>query len=455
MLLPFQLLLAYSPRVFKGKHKWLGGAVNPGDGSIFGIPSNADSVIRIVPVTNPNDNENRNVDNGTVSSECVELVKLPDEIQRGRYKWLRGIMVHGHLYGIPAWSNHGVLKVPIVETLGASISNNSKRVDIVGTPTVLPLPSRCSEQTENDENEPSSGGIRKDRWMWHGAALSKDSKYIYCIPSNADRVLKIRVYSDEKDNDQSSPIEEIGPSFHGKNKWYGGIRGLDGCIYGAPYTASGILKIDPKDDTVHVIGDFGISEWKWHGGVLCKNGAIFCFPSHSSYALKINTSLVDNQLDESYSLIELPATKDGVQKYKWLGGAIGEDGAVYAMPCDTNSVLRIDPMTDETCLFGITCAGKNKWQGGVLGPDGCIYAVPADADNILKIDTRSPFDANSNNDWRVTSMGPLPPTRKKWQGGFLANDHIYAVSSFIYDTIISYIISHDFLFRFLNALSIY
>ena len=63
---------------------------------------------------------------------------------------------------------------------------------------------------------------------------------------------------------------------------------------------------------------------------------------------------------DQYHLIKLPKTKDGVERYKWLGGCIGADGAVYAMPCDTNSILRIQPETNEISLFGLTPSGKNK-----------------------------------------------------------------------------------------------
>ena len=232
---------------FKGKHKWLGGAVNPVDGSIFGIPSNADSVIRIF--NNGNDEDHVN----------VERIKLPESMRVGRYKWLRGIIAHDHLYGIPAWSNAGVLKVPIVSS---SSSRDCDATSVhVGTPTVLPLPNtkmvegdlnvQGKENSLNDEQEM----IRKDRWMWHGAALSEDETYIYCIPSNADRVMKVKV---DPNVDPSGPhTEEIGPSVLGKNKWYGGIRGFDGCIYGAPYTARSILRIDPKTDKVTMLGDFG------------------------------------------------------------------------------------------------------------------------------------------------------------------------------------------------------
>lgn len=67
--------------------------------------------------------------------------------------------------------------------------------------------------------------------MWHGAGLSTKPTEkspmgaIFCIPSNAERVLKVDIATDE--------VRAIGPSFkEGQNKWYGGIVGKDGAIYG-------------------------------------------------------------------------------------------------------------------------------------------------------------------------------------------------------------------------------
>jgi hypothetical protein len=77
--------------------------------------------------------------------------------------------------------------------------------------------------------------------MWHGGAIGTSSSgvsSIYCIPSNAQHVLKVHLDGDEKDK-----VEEIGPPLvDGQNKFYGGIKGLDGCIYGMPYTATGVLR---------------------------------------------------------------------------------------------------------------------------------------------------------------------------------------------------------------------
>ena len=76
---------------------------------------------------------------------------------------------------------------------------------------------------------------------------------------------------------------------------------------------------------------------------------------------------------------------------KWYGGIKGPDGAIYGMPYAAESVLRIDPTTEEVTQLGYlpsedTSCGTHKWHGGILGDDGCIYAFPAHADAVLKVD---------------------------------------------------------------------
>ena len=39
-----------------------------------------------------------------------------------------------------------------------------------------------------------------------------------------------------------------------KNKWYGGIKALDGSIWGMPYNASAALRIDPASGEVRELG---------------------------------------------------------------------------------------------------------------------------------------------------------------------------------------------------------
>lgn len=170
---------------FVGKHKWLGGAVDPATGTIYGIPSHAHQIICITPST-------------PKAPAKISTIPLPNEHHQGHFKWLRGVVHDGCLYGIPAWSTKGVLKVHL----------KTKEV------SVLPLP----KDSTHYESQPIPGEVDRGRWMWHGGAIAKSSKgeaAIYCPPSNAEYVLKVCL-------DGSDRVEEIGPPLtEGQNKWYG------------------------------------------------------------------------------------------------------------------------------------------------------------------------------------------------------------------------------------------
>jgi hypothetical protein len=127
-------------------------------------------------------------------------------------------------------------------------------------------------------------------------------------------------------------------------------------------------------------------------------------------------------------------------RYKWLGGCLGADGAVYGVPSDSACILRVDPATDAVTTFGHGSVppDKNKWQGGVLAPDGLVYCIPSDATSILCIDTNpgvferlaaaasseqeGEADGGTTRHAAVTLIGDLPTTKDKWQGGFLGKD---------------------------------
>jgi hypothetical protein len=86
-----------------------------------------------------------------------------------------------------------------------------------------------------------------------------------------------------KINPETQEVTTIGGPFEGRQKWYGGLKSSNGCIYGIPQRASGIIKIDPQTQAVTTIGR-GLSEggWKWHGGVVSEDRTIiYGIPSNA------------------------------------------------------------------------------------------------------------------------------------------------------------------------------
>ena len=182
---------------FLGKHKWLGGAVDPASGKIYGIPSHSHQIIVITP-------SSTNEEDGTIIEASISTIPLPNEYHEGQFKWLRGVIYNNCLYGIPAWSTKGVLKVELD----------------TNTVSILPLPNESTHYVSNPIPwKERVSNVDRGRWMWHGGAIGINSNNgdaaIFCPPSNAEFVLKVYL-------DGSDRVEEIGmPLSDGQNKWYG------------------------------------------------------------------------------------------------------------------------------------------------------------------------------------------------------------------------------------------
>jgi len=127
----------------------------------------------------------------------------------------------------------------------------------------------------------------------------------------------------------------LGATLTGSNKWYGGVLGPDGKIYGIPLNATDILIIDPIAGTA--------------------------------------------------TRSALGATLTGSNK--WRGGVLGPDGKIYGIPFTATDILIIDPIagTATRSALGATLTDSDKWLGGVLGPDGKLYGIPSNATDILNI----------------------------------------------------------------------
>ena len=106
---------------------------------------------------------------------------------------------------------------------------------------------------------------------------------IYCVPSDAEYVLRIDPAKGE--------AVEIGESLQGKvgyesNKWQNGFVAGDGRIYGIPLKADSVLCVEPDTERVYTVGSGLAGFDKWEGGVLA-GGAVYCMPLKSKHVLRI------------------------------------------------------------------------------------------------------------------------------------------------------------------------
>jgi hypothetical protein len=77
------------------------------------------------------------------------------------------------------------------------------------------------------------GHPKEMQWQWHGAGINKEQTGLFCVPSNAKKVLKVDTITKttsfidiEYDEDKYVDF-----SLDCTNKWYGGITGDDNAVY--------------------------------------------------------------------------------------------------------------------------------------------------------------------------------------------------------------------------------
>lgn len=235
---------------FPGKAKWYGGIVGS-DGCIWGIPHNHSLVLRIDPRTD-------RVSLLGLGSNSEDCCPLPD----GMWKWHGGLRAGHKIIGFPNNSD-SVLVIDCsktrVYTIGAGILKSGRH------------------------------RIPQDhRYKYLGGALTLDKRAVYLFPCDAEQVLRIDCVEDT--------LSLVGPLLlEGENKFQNGFVGHDGVLYGIPQRSCGVLRIVPRtradgEDIVDIMdcGEelIGVKD-KFEGGVLGMDQNIYCIPLRAKVCVKI------------------------------------------------------------------------------------------------------------------------------------------------------------------------
>ncbi len=108
-------------------------------------------------------------------------------------------------------------------------------------------------------------------------------------------------------------------------KWSTFVDGKDGFLYGIPCRARRVVKFNPVDKSMELIGpDLG-PKTSWNCGVLAKNGCIYC-PPDEIYSY-----------DDGWKMLKIN-THDGTvvtfdtEKATWHSGVLGADNCIYFTP---------------------------------------------------------------------------------------------------------------------------
>ena len=181
---------------------------------------------------------------------------------------------------------------------------------------------------------------------------------------------------------------------------------------------------DSRDTRLALLGGPLAGREKYLGGALGFDGMIYAIPGFARRVLRI---------DPSTGAVEYVGPDFSNAPFKWLRSVqCPQTGAIYGLPCHHDAVLKIMPSrvvgqdgkagAPTVSLIGLGACGFGDWKfhGGVLSPDdGCFYCIPQFAERVLKIDPRT--DA-------CELIGASFPGRNKWYGGLLGTDNrIYGV----------------------------
>ena len=364
--------------------KWNGAALAP-NGNIYVAPFNEVSILKIDPIV------------GTAST--IPIVGL------GTNAHYRGMVCgkNGKLYCIPSgvYNNNRVLEfdpqynsykffseVITDDFFGGVLAPNGKiygiPFQVTTNPTILEIDPVVGIAT-------TFSSVPAGRYV--GGVLGPNGK-IYCVPFSATTVLEI--------DPETNTTSTFGTLSAG-SKWAGGVLANNGKIYGAPYGVSSIVEIDPVSRTVSTFGEssdvWSVTDPGWAYPQLGSDGKIYAFPVNSgnfSYSvLKIDP---DNK---TLSLIYPEITN-----YDVGGAVAARNGKIYSTPSDSSYIIAIGVSAankspqwvtkphevSPRCGF-VTSLGNvgiatttNQYFSGCLGVDGNIYAIPFDSNYVLKID---------------------------------------------------------------------
>lgn len=254
---------------------------------------------------------------------------------------------------------------------------------------------------------------------WSAPVLALDGA-LYSAPMSSSGVLRVM------DNGGTAQVMVLQPSLYisgGLTKFSASVLAPDGYIYCLPFSASQVMRIDPvlfaggNSSGLQLFGNVGTMNYKWSHAVLAKDGRIYGVPAAHSAVLAIHPDQM------SLSLLSIPGNFGGMLQ-KWVHAVLSPQGDVFGIPGDATSVLRIQPDLQVVTTLGNFGAGSLKWLHALLATNGKIYAIPGAATAILSINP----GANPPSIEATLGAGLLDATPGKWSQGVLAADgRIYCI----------------------------
>ena len=284
------------PNLFNDVWMWHGGVIAR-DGHLYCVPANAESVLKV-----------------EIPSNKITLIKPEKEsVLKRRQQCYGGLICRdGTIVCVPQ-NGERVIRIDpkrsSIKEMGPNLSDGNYKFhggcfskldqSVYGIPNhanrcIRVVPHRDQVELFGDADMISSASPRGGRYKYEGGVVGPDGS-IYFMPGSADRVLKV-IPPPSPDSSVKPRCVLIGESLAGEkmtsDKYQNGKLGRDGCVYGIPVKARGVLRIDTKTDSLCSLypeksGPLtGLD--KYQGGVFVPStGAIYCVPFMAKKVLKI------------------------------------------------------------------------------------------------------------------------------------------------------------------------
>mmetsp|Transcript_22579 Transcript_22579/g.25893 ORF Transcript_22579/g.25893 Transcript_22579/m.25893 type:complete len:337 (-) Transcript_22579:172-1182(-) len=310
------------------ERKW-STSVKGADGCIYGIPFDANRVVRFDPATK-------------------SLTSIGIDLGDDEFKWECGVLAdNGFVYSTPYGNAGKILKIDT--NAGATSDTAVSTIDI-------------------------PDGLTDGAYStWVSGDKAADGK-LYFMPLESTHILRI------DPNDDSMAL--VGNKMEGGSdsfKYGGTVATPDGCVYGIPAFSTRIIKFDPANpDATTTVGAEADTDFQCSGGVLAEDGNIYAMKNLGGI-LKIDVS------NDTYSIINIDLV---TENYLGWGDPIrGHGDLLYFPPINDTRVMVFHTTTQEASLVGPLYSTHNsKWYDGALAPNGKIYSIPCKENHILEID---------------------------------------------------------------------
>ena len=207
------------------------------------------------------------------------------------------------------------------------------------------------QDAENVESEAMliSGdviGIIRQQVQWNGCRRWR--VYIYGIPGEYNLIVKydlingITSFAGEKAEKANTNLQCLS----------NGALGSDSCLYALTQRGQ-VLKIDTTNNSRGIVGN-----------------------------------IIDSDCNQCFQ--------------GWGDAILGVDGCIYCPPQGATRILKYDPHTDLTSLFGCDFGTQIcKWLSGDLTTDDVIYCIPFSGKRVLTIDPWVNFWRQQRQTWRI------------------------------------------------------